>query len=350
MTKVLRILALLLVASPGFAQAPRTYAQPELDRMLAPIALYPDALLAQVLMAATYPVDVIEAARWSRANPGLQGDDAVRAVAGEPWDASVKSLVAFPQLLWRMDEQLDWMRSLGEAFVSQEPQVMDTVQDLRRRAQAAGNLQSGEQMTVQQQGPAIVIQPASPQYVYVPYYDPTVVYGTWGWPAYRPVYWSPWPGYARHYRPGVPAGFWWGQPVGLSLNFFYGHADWRRRQVRVDHGNNHYYRPPAIVNPTVVVDRGHRQREPRRREVQSPAQSPSQAQPAFERHEVHHEHRVQPVRVQVPVQVQARPQARMPAAVAPPQPRAERPERHEPRHEPHHGPRNEHRAAGRQRS
>ena len=110
--------------------------QAELDQMLAPIALYPDALLSQVLMAATYPIEVVEAARWSRANPGLQGDDAVRAVQNEDWDPSVKSLVAFPQILQRMDEKLEWTRSLGDAFLAQEPQMMDQVQQLRQRAEA----------------------------------------------------------------------------------------------------------------------------------------------------------------------------------------------------------------------
>src|ERR1700675_146630 len=120
MTKTLKFLAALLIAAPVFAQAQRTYSQPELDQMLAPVALYPDALLSQVLMAATYPREVLEAADWSRTNPGLAGDDAVRAAQNEDWDPSVKSLVAFPQLLARMEEKFDWTRDLGEAFLAQE--------------------------------------------------------------------------------------------------------------------------------------------------------------------------------------------------------------------------------------
>jgi hypothetical protein len=266
MTKTLRILALLLVALPALAQAPRNYSQAELDQMLAPIALYPDALLSQVLMAATYPIEVVAAARWTRANLGLKGETAVRAVQDEDWDPSVKSLVAFPQILQRMDDQLEWTRSLGDAFLAQEPQLMDQVQHLRRRAQAAGSLRSDEQVQVEQQGQTIVVQPASPQVVYVPYYDPLVVYGSWWWPAYQPVVWAPWPGYARPYHPGVSVGLWWGSPVGLSVGFFFGNFDWHHRHVRVVHPTAYYYRPPVVVvNRTVVVDRGRWQHDPHHR-------------------------------------------------------------------------------------
>jgi len=261
MTKALRFLAAVLVALPVFVQAQmqRVHTQAELDQMLAPIALYPDALLSQILMAATYPLEVVQAARWSRARPGLEGEAAVRAAQNEDWDPSVKSLVAFPQVLQRMDERLDWTRSLGDAFLAQEPQVMDQVQQLRQRAQAAGNLRSDPRIHVEQQGQTIVVQPASPQVVYVPYYDPMVVYGPWWWPAYQPVVWAPWPGYVRPYQPGLSVGFWWGGPVSLSLNFFFGDFDWHHRHVRVAHAGNHYYRPAARL---YVADRGRWQHDP----------------------------------------------------------------------------------------
>src|SRR5437762_5541955 len=139
------LLVLLVSASVVFAQtppAPRKAAatQQELDQMLAPIALYPDALLSQILMASTYPLEVIQAARWSKANPTLKGDEAVKAVDGNNWEPSVKSLVAFPQILTMMDENLNWMERLGDAFLAQEAQVMDTVQHLRQKAYEAGNL------------------------------------------------------------------------------------------------------------------------------------------------------------------------------------------------------------------
>jgi len=406
MTKALKFLAVLLLAVPLFAQAqaPRNYSQAELDQMLAPIALYPDALLSQVLMAATYPAEVTEAARWTRANGGLLGDTAVRSAQSEDWDPSVISLVAFPQILQRMDENLEWTRSLGDAFLAQEAQVMDSVQHLRRRAQAAGNLNSSEQIRIEQQGPTLIVHPASPQYVYVPYYDPLVVYGTWWWPAYRPVVWAPWPGYVQAYRPGVSVGFWWGQPVGLSVNFFFGGVDWRYRQVRVLQPAAYYYRAPVIVNRTVVVERNVWRHDPSHRrgveyrapEVRQRYASAAPVQRAqTERHEERRperrEERAQPrverqaapvaapkeVPVAAPVQAQpkvraqpeARPQpqvrqeprkeqreqrpeqrpeqrARMPEAVAPQQPRAQRSEPRQEKRDERQEPRDERQERG----
>ena len=230
-----QLLVLLVSASVAFAQtpppAPRNAAatQPELDQMLAPIALYPDSLLSQILMASTYPLEVVEAARWSRANPGLKGEDAVNAVGERDWDASVKSLAAFPQVLAMMDQQLEWTARLGDVFIAQEPQVMETVQSLRQKAYEAGNLRSTEQAYVVQQGEALAIEPASPQVVYVPYYDPRVAYGPWWWPEYQPVYWAPWPGY--YVYPGFA--FAWGVGIAVGTGFFFSGCDWHRRHVTV---------------------------------------------------------------------------------------------------------------------
>jgi hypothetical protein len=251
MTRLIRsfvavLFALLSAAAPAaFAQAQRSYSQAELDQMLAPVALYPDALLSQVLMAATYPDEVADAARWARDYPGLPANEAVRAVENRDWDPSVKSLVAFPQVLSRMDENIAWTRTLGDAFLGQEAQVMDTVQQLRWRAQGAGNLQSDEQIRVEQQGQTIVVHSASPHYVHVPYYDPLIVYGPWWWRAYQPVAWAPWAGYVRPYRRGYTTGIWWGQPVGVSASFFFGNVNWRERRVRVVHDHHHYRSPRA---------------------------------------------------------------------------------------------------------
>ena len=249
-----QLLALLLCVSVVFAQttelgpvdsapAQSAFTQQELDQMLAPVALYPDSLLSQILMASTYPIEVVQAARWSRANPGLSGDAAVKAVEQNNWDPSVKSLVAFPQVISMMDEKLDWMERLGDAFLSQQQQVMDTVQQLRQKAQAAGNLQSNENVRVEPQGQTIVIEQANPQIVYVPYYNPTVVYGPWWYPEYPPVYWGPWPGY--YARPGFGAGFYWGAGITIGAGFFFGAFDWPHRHVTVVNVNNYYYRPPA---------------------------------------------------------------------------------------------------------
>jgi hypothetical protein len=366
MTMLRKFMAALLAAlllAPALAPAQDRYSQPELDRLLAPVALYPDSLLSQVLMAATYPADVVEAARWSRANAHLAGEDAVRAADDEDWDPSVKSLLAFPHLLQRMDEKLDWTRSLGEAFLAQEPQVMDTVQQLRRRAHAAGHLRSDERILVQPQGHAIAIAPVQPQLVYVPYYDPLVVYGPWWWPAYQPVYWAPWPGYVRVHRPGLSVAFWWGAPARLSLGFFFGGVDWHYRQVRVVHVHSPY----VHVHRHVHLAPGHWRRDGRRerlvverRVVERPAMETRIAAPpparAVEaprpRREAHREreHRREPARVQAPQpqapqvqapqvqapQVQA-PQVRAPQVQAPqvqePRPEGRRPEA--PRHDTH---------------
>ena len=213
--------------------------------MLAPIALYPDALLSQILMTSTYPIEVVQAARWSKANPNLTGDQAVKAVQQYNWDPSVESLVAFPQILAMMDDKLDWTQRLGDAFLSQQQAVMDTVQELRQKALSAGHLESNEHVRVEVQGPTIVVEQANPQVVYVPYYNPTVVYGPWWWPAYPPVYWGMWPGYYQ--SPGFGAGFFWGVGITVSAGFFFGAFDWRHHHVNVVNGHNYYYRPPPHI-------------------------------------------------------------------------------------------------------
>ncbi len=234
---------------PPESAPPRpTFMQQELDQMLAPIALYPDALLSQILIAATYPLEVVEASRWSRANPNLKGDQAVQAVAQNAWDPSVKSLVAFPQILLMMDDNLNWTERLGDAFLAQQAQVMDTVQNLRQKAYAAGNLKSSDQVRVEQQGQTIVVAPAAPEVVYVPYYDPMVIYGPWWWPAYPPVFWAPWPGF--FVRPGFAFSFGIGITVGPG--FFFGAFDWPHRHVTVVNVNNFFFNQTVTRNQTTV--------------------------------------------------------------------------------------------------
>ncbi len=234
------IFSLLLVVTGAFAQnAPPaegnpTFSQQELDQMLAPIALYPDPLLSQILMAATYPLEVVEAARWSSANPALTGDAAVQAVANQNWDPSVKSLVAFPQVLQTLDQKIEWTERLGDAFLAQQSQVMDTVQKLRQKAQQVGNLSSNSQIQVTQSDGSIEVAAANPEVVYVPYYDPAVVYGSWWWPDYPPVYWAPWPGY------GWYGGFAWGIGIGIGADFYFGSWGWRDHRV-YDHDHDHRY-------------------------------------------------------------------------------------------------------------
>lgn len=272
--------AVVLLQAPAHAQ-PRQYNQAELDALLAPVALYPDALLSQILVAATYPDDLREAAAWSRANPHLSGDDALRAAEPMLWPPSVKALVAFPDLLARMDESPQWTADLGAAFLMQEPQVMDTVQALRRRAQASGALQSNEHQQVLRQGQAVVVQPMHTQIVYVPYYNPYVVYGPWWWHAHHPVLWRPW-----HPRPAV----------FVSARFIHGSVDWHRRHVTRVHVHNHdHHHAPSLahrheqrVTPmrqTTVHNHVHQAQSAK------PIVQGAQLPQRFERHEHRLEHR-----------------------------------------------------------
>lgn len=192
--------ALALLQTP--AQAQRLQSQAELDALLAPVALHQDGLLWQILEAATHPEEVGEAAEWVRANPGLSGEAAMSAVQGMRWHANVKALVAFPELLARMAESPLWLRDLGDAFLMQQAEVMDTVQALRSRAHAAGYLRSDESRIVEQYGDTYIVHPPRPQVVVARYYDPLVVYGPWWWPSYRPVFWSPWAAHAVVVGPG----------------------------------------------------------------------------------------------------------------------------------------------------
>jgi hypothetical protein len=204
-----------------------TFRQEELDQMLAPIALYPDQLLAQILMGATYPLEITQAAGWARANPGLSGDQLAMVLEQQDWDPSVKSLVNFPSVLQMMSDNLDWTQNLGDAFLAQQDQVMDTVQKLRREAMNRGNLVStGQEQVVQDPvSQEILIQPASPEMMYVPVYDPEVAYGPWLWPGYPPFYYRPY-GTIAHgfiaFRLAVPWGYAWGG------------FDWRSHRVMID--------------------------------------------------------------------------------------------------------------------
>jgi len=186
---------------PGLAQAQTPqgydpqqhgYSRAELDALLAPVALYPDDVVRLVLDASTAPDEVAEAAQWLRANRGMAGEDAVRAVQEYRWQPSVKALVAYPDLLERMEESPQWTLDLGNAWIAQQADVTNTVQALRQRAYASGTLRSDSYQHVQSAGQAITVVPAMPYIYYVPYYDPLVVYGGWWWPAYRPVFWRPW--------------------------------------------------------------------------------------------------------------------------------------------------------------
>ena len=211
--------------------------QDQLDSLLAPIALYPDKLLVQTLMASTYPLDVVEASRFVKANKELKGDAMVKAAEQKNWDPSVQSLTAYPQVLEMMNDKLEWMQQLGDAVLADEAKVMETVQRLRKKASDAGNLKSSEQQKVVVQEKAIIIEPAQPQTVYVPTYNPAVVYGTWWAPTYPPYYWPPPPYYYPGYAFGAAAvGFGVGLAVGAAWGW--AGANWGGNNINIDVNNN----------------------------------------------------------------------------------------------------------------
>jgi hypothetical protein len=238
-----------------------TFSPEELEQMVAPIALYPDPLLAQVLMSSTYPLEVVEAARWRTANPDLTGDAVEAALTDRDWDPSVKSIATFPDVLAMMDEKLDWTQKLGDAFLAQQAEVMAAVQRLRAKANAEGTLMSTKEQVVTVEpapppaaapaadaaaapaaeataaaAPAtqttiIKIEPADPEIVYVPTYNPTVVYGPWPYPAYPPYYYYP-----PMYPPGAAFfSFTAGVIIGGA---FWGNCNWGSSDIDINVNRN----------------------------------------------------------------------------------------------------------------
>jgi hypothetical protein len=236
----------LLAGSVSFRAQRSLYSQDQISQMVAPIALYPDALMSQVLMAATFPDQVQDADAWVRANPGLSGRQLDDALSTATWDPSIIALCKFPTVLDRMADNIKWTTDLGNAFLNQRADVMSSVQELRRAAYREGRLQTTPQQRVVVEPQAIVIQPAVPDVIYVPAYDPFVVYGpVWSYPVYYyPGVWAPWPGYS------FVNGFAWG--IGFAFgNILFGGCDWYHHDVWVNntvivnspiyHGC-HYYR------------------------------------------------------------------------------------------------------------
>jgi len=233
--------------APASAPAQDQLLQPgEIDALLSPIALYPDALMAQVLMAATYPLEVIQASRWLKENKGLK-DDALRAALDKQgWDESVKSLAATPSVLDMMADKLDWTQKLGDAMLAQQNDVMDGVQRLRVKAEANNKLQSTPQQKVSKRSEGgkqvIVIEPTNPETMYVPYYDPAVVYGAWSYPAYPPYYWgaSYWPyggavlGAGLAFGAGYAVGRWAGWAGGGGYWGGNANINWNNNNININ--------------------------------------------------------------------------------------------------------------------
>ncbi len=220
-------------ASSAAANQQRLSAE-QLDQMMAPVALYSDPLLAQVLMASTYPLEVVQADRWAKSHRNLKGDALTSALAKESWDDSVKSLVQVPTVLGMMSDKLDWTQKVGDAVLAQQADVMDSIQRLRNRAKANGKLESSSQQTVSVKADSgkdyVVIEPASPNEIYVPYYQPAVVYGGWPYPAYPPLYFAPPPGYVTAGALAAGVAFGAGVAAGYAI---WGNCNWAGHNINV---------------------------------------------------------------------------------------------------------------------
>jgi len=232
--RALAALLLVCLAGTGFAQEPQAqqFNDQRLEEIAAPIALYPDSLLMQIFMAATYPLEVVEADRWLR-KQSLSGDALDEALKSRDWDASVKSLCTLPDVLSKMSENLDWTRDMGDAFLASQSELLDAVQRLRGKARETGHLETTPEQTVTvQQDQLIVIKSSQPEVIYVPTYSPTIVYGTWPYTTvyYAPLYTPPPPGYGA-------LAFTTGVIVGAAL---WGNCNWRWGHSNVNINVNHY--------------------------------------------------------------------------------------------------------------
>ncbi|WP_108681350.1 DUF3300 domain-containing protein [Methyloceanibacter sp. wino2] len=246
-------------AAPSNGAQDTQLSQAELEQLVAPIALYPDPLLANVLIASTYPLEIVQAERWYQKNKDLKGDALQKAVAGQDWDDSIKDLVSVPDALEMLNKDLDWTQKLGDAVLAQQSDVMNAVQALRARAKENGTLESNPQQTVtvtqtvvqnntgsssggaastQAAAPqeVIAIQPTNPEKIYVPYYEPSVAYGAWPYPSYQPYYFPPPPGYA--FGSALATGLVWSAGFAIGNAIWGNDINWGRNDINVNVNRN----------------------------------------------------------------------------------------------------------------
>jgi len=226
------VLGVCLPAARQIGDTPSTetqakFSQAQLEQLVAPIALHPDGLLTQILSASTYPIEIVQAQRWVDRNSALKGSELEESLKAQDWDPSVKALCGFPTVLKQMSDNLDWTRDLGDAFLGQKAELMDCVQSLRKRALDSGNLKTTPQQKIMRTDGTIVIEPVTPEVVYVPAYSPLVVYGPgWYYPYWYYPYW--------YYPPPAGGGF-----ISFGIGFTWGaacwsHCDWHNHAVFVD--------------------------------------------------------------------------------------------------------------------
>ena len=229
---LIALIVICLVQAPQWASA-AALKQEQLEQLLAPIALYPDPLVSQILMASTYPLEIVQAERLVKQNPGLKGNTLAKALEAQRWDPSIKSLINFPEVLSMMSEKLDWTQKLGDAFLEQQDGVMAAIQTLRSKAKSAGHLNATKEQQVIVEQTTIRIEPANPQVVYVPAYDPTIVYGAWPYPAYPPYYYPP-----AYGGPATGFAFASGVVLGAAWGYAWGHCDWNGGDVNINVNQN----------------------------------------------------------------------------------------------------------------
>ena len=257
-TRAVAVFLSFLLLAPGITYAQtqppplpppgQTLSPDQLDDLVAPVALYPDQLLSQLLVASTYPLEVVQAYQWLQRNPGLQGPSLTQAAQQQNWDASVQALVMFPDVLKRLNDDVTWTTNLGNAFLAQQQDVMDAVQRMRAKAQQAGKLASTPQedvVTGNENGqPEIQIEPTNPDVIYVPVYDPVWIWGLAVWYPYPLWFWPP--------RSVIYGGLGFGFGLGINVGFFFGagwhgwggwgwHPGWRDHTVVVNNSFIHQY-------------------------------------------------------------------------------------------------------------
>jgi hypothetical protein len=213
------------------------FSQAQLEQLLAPIALYPDTLLTHILIAATYPIEVIDADRFIKQYANKSEQDLLEKIADKDWDPSVKALVPFPRIVENLSNDLAWMRKLGDAFLQDESQVLASIQTLRQKADESGNLSQMDNVDIVREKQTIIIEPAEPEVIYVPYYDTRVVYGNWRWSHYPPVYWHRPAHYAYYHGP-----FYWQSSVHIGFDFFFSAFHWSNHHVVRHHHKKRYHR------------------------------------------------------------------------------------------------------------
>jgi hypothetical protein len=255
--------ATLLAQTPPAADAKTAAAAPaeaaaklppeQLESLVAPIALYPDPLLAQTLAASTYPLEIVQLQQWLAKHKDLKDKALADAVAKQPWDASVQSMAAFPEAVKRLADDIQWTTDLGNAFLAQQSDVMDAVQRMRKKAKDNNALASSEQQKVEtkviETKQVIVIEPAKPEVIYVPSYSPTYVYGPPVYP-YPPIYYPP-------YTPGAAfVGFTMGVMIGAAWGGAWGHCGWGHNDINVNINNNYNRNANINRNTNVSGSRG----------------------------------------------------------------------------------------------